>query len=710
MANRLQFETSPYLLQHAHNPVDWYPWGEDALRRARQEDRPILLSIGYSACHWCHVMERESFENEAIAALMNELFVNIKVDREERPDVDQIYMTAVQAMTGHGGWPMTMFLTPDGAPYYGGTYFPPDDRRGMPAFPRVLRAAADAYRTRRHEVLESARQITARLDEAQAVGGHPQPLDRTVLDNAVRSMILTFDPIEGGFGAAPKFPQPMVLDLLLRYSLRTKQNRPLEMAELTLRKMAEGGMYDQLGGGFHRYSTDAEWLVPHFEKMLYDNAQLVRVYLAAYQMTANPFYRRIAEETLDYILREMTAPEGGFYSAQDADSEGEEGKYFVWTSEEVREILGDDATLFGLAFDVTDDGNFEGKNILHVASPADEVARAAGVSEARLAAATERGKRLLLERRTRRVAPGRDDKVLTSWNGMMMRAMAEAATILGREDYRRAAEANADFLLSTMFQPSDPPRLLRTFKDGRAHILGYLEDYAHLIDGLLALYEATFESRWLAESQALAEQMLALFWDETLPGFFDTATDHEALISRPRDVFDNATPSGNSTAVDVLLRLAILTGSPRFDQVATTVLQALTSLMNRAPAAFGRLLTALEFALSEPPEIVVVGDPAQPATLALLERVQRPYRPNKVVVLVAPGETVPSPLAEGKALIDGRPTAYVCRNYLCNAPVTDPDALAEQLSLEIVGLPSRIEPADHAGEIVDHRRFGPVTG
>jgi uncharacterized protein YyaL (SSP411 family) len=676
MPNRLQFETSPYLLQHAHNPVDWYPWGEEAFRRAQAEDKPILLSVGYSACHWCHVMERESFENEQIAALMNEWFINVKVDREERPDIDQIYMTAVQAMTGHGGWPMTVFLTPDGHPFYGGTYYPPEDRRGLPAFPRVLRAVADAYRSRRGDVIESARQITAHLRQAQALGGAPEPLHPAILDRAVQAMAPSFDPGEGGFGGAPKFPQPMILDFLLRQAARTGDARPRAMAELTLRKMAEGGIYDHLGGGFHRYSTDDAWLVPHFEKMLYDNAQLARVYLAAFQLTGDPFYRRIVDETLAYVIREMTAPTGGFYSSQDADSEGVEGKFYVWTLDEVRSVLGEqDARVFALVYDVTAEGNFEHTNVLHVARTPDAAARDLQLAPADVEQALARARRRLFEAREQRAKPGRDDKVLTSWNGLMLRAFAEAAAVLGHDGYRQVAERNATFVLDTL-RPNG--RLLRSWKDGRAQILGYLEDYANLTDGLIALYEATFAPRWLEAADLLAGEMIRLFWDDEVGGFYDTATDQETLILRPRDVFDNATPSGTSAAVDALLRLASLTGNADYERRAMAVLRAFVGYLQRAPSAFGRLLAALDFAIGDPVEVVLAGSPASAPAQELLAVVRRGYLPNKVVAFADPER--PTSLTLGKTPVDGRPAVYVCRRAICQAPVTDPEALSALLA------------------------------
>ncbi len=565
MANRLQHETSPYLLQHADNPVDWYPWGDEALGKARAEDKPILLSIGYSACHWCHVMEHESFENDEIAGLMNDLFVNVKVDREERPDLDSIYMTAVQAMTGHGGWPMTVFLLPDGTPFYGGTYFPPEDRGQMPGFPRVLASVADAYRSRRADVERSGGQLREMLTRVTARRGDPT-LDTTLLDQATRALLAQIDWQEGGLSGAPKFPQPMAFEFLLRSHARTGEQRPLDAVELTLRKMAEGGIYDQLGGGFHRYSVDAVWLAPHFEKMLYDNALLARLYLQAYLLTRNPLYRRIVEETLEYVCREMTDASGGFYSTQDADSEGEEGKFFLWTPAEIAEVLGqEDSRLFCAYFDVTERGNFEHRNILHVGATIEATALMLGVEPDRMQEAISRGRHLLFDRREQRVKPARDEKVLTAWNGLMLRAFAEAGASLDRSQYLEIAVRNADFVLRDLRRDG---RLLRTWKAGRAKLNGYLEDYSHYIDGLISLYEASGEPRWLEEAQSLAHVMLDQFADEEQGGFHDTGRDHEQLISRPKDLFDNAVPSGNSVAAEALQRLSLLTGEERYRSAA----------------------------------------------------------------------------------------------------------------------------------------------
>ena len=593
MPNRLINETSPYLLQHANNPVDWYPWSEDAFARARAEDKPVFLSVGYSACHWCHVMAHESFENEETARLMNNGFINIKVDREERPDVDSIYMQAVQAQTGRGGWPMSVFLTPEGKPFFGGTYFPPVDSHSMPGFPRVLQAIIEAYRDRRNDVVNSADQLVAHLSSGLMTSQGQEPLTSEVLSRAFDGLDSEMDKEHGGIGAAPKFPQPMTLEFLLRYYARSSRTEALAMVDLTLEKMAHGGIYDQLGGGFHRYSTDPFWLVPHFEKMLYDNALLSRLYLHAYQITGSRQYKRIVEETLDYVLREMTSPEGGFYSSQDADSEGEEGKYFVWTPREIGEILGkEQAVLFSRYYGVTHQGNFDGRNILHIHDSAEAAAAELGISEEQLATSVDNARAKLLERRIER----RDDKVLTAWNGMMLRSFAEAAAVLNRDDYLQASLANAEFLLSALRSPQG--RGLRSFKDGKAVLKGYLDDYANLADGLIALHEATLDLRWLNEARSLADGMLDLFWDPKEAAFYDTGSDHEKLIIRPSHLFDNAEPSGSAVASDVLLRLAVLTGNTEYRNRAATMLRSLRMVMSRAPMGFGHWLCALDFYLS----------------------------------------------------------------------------------------------------------------
>ncbi len=679
--NRLVQETSPYLLQHAHNPVDWYAWGEEAFERARQEDKPVLLSIGYSACHWCHVMEHESFENEEIAKLMNDNFVNIKVDREERPDLDQIYMNAVQMMTRHGGWPMTVFLTPEGVPFYGGTYFPPEDRYNMPGFPRVLLGVAETYRSRPDEVTETAVSILAELRNMGQASESNETLNTEILDEAERRIARSYDPVYGGFGNAPKFPAAMNLEFLLRQYYRTGRSETLSMIEHTCRKMAEGGMYDQLGGGFHRYSTDARWLAPHFEKMLYDNALLSRLYLHVYQQTKDEFYRRIAEETLDYVLREMTDERGGFYSTQDADSEGHEGKFFVWTVDEVKEILGEeDGALFCAYYDVTEGGNFEGKNILHVSRSLEEVAKETKVTVERLQEALTRGRRELFEARERRIKPDRDEKVLTAWNGLMLASFAEAAAILERKDYRDAAEKNAQFVLENLRREG---LLLRTYKDNQSKLNGYLDDYAFYIDGLVALYQATGRLRWLEEARTLSDQMIEEFWDNEDGGFFYTGKSHEELIVRSKDYFDNATPSGNSVAAEVLLHLASLTANEDYARKAVTIFRLLRDPLTRYASAFGRLLGALDFYLSTPKEIAIIGESEAQETHALLREVWTRYLPNKIVAQTAGDDeraVEVVPLLRDRTMIDGRAIAYVCEHYTCQQPVSSAAELARQLS------------------------------
>jgi uncharacterized protein len=682
MTNRLAQETSPYLLQHKNNPVDWYPWGEEALEKARAEDKPILLSVGYSACHWCHVMERESFEDEATADIMNKHFVNIKVDREERPDVDSIYMSAVQAMTRHGGWPMTVFMTPDGAPFYGGTYFPPVPSRGMPSFKQVLLSLADAYANRREEVLASAENVREFLKESSTASIPRSEVSEGLLAHAANALAGQIDNRFGGFDGAPKFPQTMNLEVLLRHYKRTGDRAALSGVELTLRQMANGGIYDQLGGGFARYSVDEYWLVPHFEKMLYDNALLARLYLEAYEATGDGFYRRIAEETLDYVMRDMRSPEGGFYSAEDADSEGVEGKFYVWTPEEIEATLEpEDAKLAERYWDVTERGNFEGKNILNVPRPPEAVAAEFGLSTEELWQRILLIRERLFTEREKRVRPGRDEKVLAAWNGLMLRAFALAAGATGREEYLRVAEENAVFLLEKLVVDG---RLRRSYKDGQARLNGYLEDYACVADGLVELYEATFETRWLREAASLADAILELFWEEAEGAFYDTAADHEELVTRPRDVYDNATPSGNSVAVDVLLKLSVLLEREDYRERAGAVLDNLSGGMVQVPGAFGRLLSALDFYLSTPYEVAIIGEREAPDTKMLLETVYSSYLPNKVVAGSSENDeeaTQLVPLLANRPMRGGRPTAYVCVNYACQSPTTDPAELARQLGV-----------------------------
>ncbi len=679
--NRLQYETSPYLRQHAANPVDWYPWGEEALQLAREEDRPILLSIGYSACHWCHVMAHESFEDAETARLMNALFVNIKVDREERPDLDSIYMQAVMAMAdGHGGWPLTVFLTPDGRPFYGGTYFPPEPRYGMPSFRQVLEGVADAYAHNRDQVEQVGSNLQRALDRTLFSPTVEERLKEALLDEAFARLGQQFDWHNGGFGGAPKFPQPMNLEFLLRVYASTGAGSALEMVRRTLDRMARGGIYDQIGGGFARYSVDESWLVPHFEKMLYDNAQLSRLYLHAWQITGEPFYRRISEEIYDYILREMTSPEGGFYSATDADSEGEEGRYFLWTLAEIEAVLGpEDARIAAEYWDITPEGNFEGRSILYVPREESVVATALGLSVDALRERLVAIRAALYAARSGRVPPGLDDKILTAWNGLMLASLAEGARVLGRADYRAAAVRSADFLLGTML--TEEGRLRRTFSGGEARLNGYLEDYACLLDGLLEVYQTTFDERYFLAAQQLAERALVRF-PAADGGYFDTSDDHEALLVRPRSLQDNAAPSGQAMLCRGLLRLTAYTGNPRYEEAARGALNLLAGVMAEVPAAFSESLSAVDMLLHGLAEVAIIGNPAEEATQALLKTVQEPFRPNAIVAL-SPGDAGPEtavPLLRERTLLDGRPAVYVCRNFTCARPVSAPEEVAELLA------------------------------
>ncbi len=675
--NRLIHETSPYLLQHAHNPVDWYPWGEEAFAQAREDDKPVLLSIGYSACHWCHVMEHESFEDEATAALMNELFVSIKVDREERPDLDQIYMTAIQGLTGRGGWPMTVFLTPDGLPFYGGTYYPPEDRMGMPGFRRVLQSVSDAYGGQRAQVDLQASRIAAFIQEQTLLSAPTDALEPTLLDDAFGAMTQQFDSERGGFGGPPKFPQAMALDFLLRYHHRTRNPVALQMVEFSLQHMAAGGIYDQIGGGFHRYSVDERWLVPHFEKMLYDNALLARSYLHASQVTGNESYRRIVEQTLDYVRSEMVHENGGFFSTQDADSDGEEGKYYVWTPEEVEATVGAaDAPIVADFYGVNPGGNFEHKTILTAPADPDAIASRHGLSRDGLHEVMVRARARMLTARAQRVPPDRDDKILAAWNGLMLRTFAEAARALRRPEDLATAEANAAFLTSRLWRDG---RLYRVHKDGQTRVPGYLDDYAGVADGLVALYQTTFDARWLTTAREIADAMVKLFWDSEANAFFDTAADAEPLVARPRDFWDNATPSGTSLAGHVLLTLWALTGESEYERLARITLSSLATAMRQHPVGLGNLLSALTLYLAPPQEVAIIGDTRAADTCALVDAVQQRYLPNAVVAVGTAGtDTVP--LLAARDLVDGRAAAYVCRNFTCELPVTEPDALVRQLN------------------------------
>jgi uncharacterized protein YyaL (SSP411 family) len=654
--NRLAQETSPYLLQHAHNPVDWYPWGDEAWTKARAEDKPVFLSIGYSACHWCHVMERESFEDPAIAAMLNADYVSIKVDREERPDVDSIYMQAVQMMTGHGGWPMSMFLTPSGAPFFAGTYFPPDDRHGMPSFRRVLEHVVNVFRSRRDEVEEASKEVRQALSSQLRVKGQGGAITRDSLDTAAARIAANYDSVNGGFGSAPKFPPSMALDFLMQVADRNDDPRLRDIIVHTLTKMARGGMYDQVGGGFHRYSVDARWLVPHFEKMLYDNALLARLYTRAWQWTKEPLFAQIANEILGFVQREMTSPDGAFYSTLDADSEGEEGKFYVWTRAEVLEILGaEEGRVFCALYDVTDRGNWEGHNILNVPRDPASVAADLGLTLDQLADIAARGKCKLYGVRSQRVWPARDEKMLAGWNGWMLAAFAEAALAFGR--YEDVIRKNADFLLTRIVDG----KLTR-----HAKIAGLLEDYSGVAWGLTLAYEATQERRYLDGARTLVEAILARFGDRENGGFYDTPADHEELITRPKDLFDNATPAGTSVACDVLLRLALLFGNEQYVRVATEALESTWPLAEKYPSGFGFLLGVAEWRNAQPKEIALTGD-----TAAFRRVVGETFLPHRV--LAGGSQSADLPLMENRP--PEKTLAYVCIGYACEEPASDPEKL-----------------------------------
>jgi hypothetical protein len=686
MPNRLADETSPYLLQHKDNPVDWYPWGDEAFARARAEDKPIFLSIGYSSCHWCHVMEKESFEDPEIGAFLNENFLSIKVDREEQPDIDAIYMRAVQGMTGQGGWPMSVFLTPDGEPFYAGTYFPPRRQGGMPSFRDILNAVLEAYRERRDDVRAAGEKVRAYLEGQNRPAVGAPALSAEVINSAFRTLAATFDAEHGGFGSAPKFPQPLVHEFLLRYWHRTGEVRAIAMAEFTANKTARGGIYDQLGGGFHRYATDPAWRIPHFEKMLYDNALLATLNLHMWQATGKDLFRRVTEETLVYVEREMLHPSGAFYSSQDADSEGEEGKFFVWDAVEVDNLLGPELSRVARAYyAITDAGNFSGRNVLSTPLDDGEVAKQLEMPVEELREAVREARTRLWEAREKRTRPGTDDKVLTSWNALMLKTFAEAGSALPNRALVDVADRNAEFILDTLWRDG---RLLRTWKasdgGGRAKINGYLEDYACLVDGLLTLYEATFDYRRVTQAVELARRMIDLFWDADAETFFDTASDHKLLVVRPRNVFDNSYPSGSSTAALGLLRLALFTGDKEYEQYAVRSMRSVYGLMGTVPSAVPRWLAALDFHLSKVKEIVIIGRRDDDATQRLLGVIYDRYLPNKVVAGAdEPPEKPPSPLLEDRIPIDGRPTAFVCEEYRCTLPTTEPEGLAAQLGFRV---------------------------
>ena len=677
--NRLIHETSSYLQQHAHNPVEWYPWGEEAFGRAGAENKPVLLSIGYSACHWCHVMEHESFENEEIAKLMNELFINIKVDREERPDLDEVYMNAVQMLTGRGGWPMTVFLTPEGKPFYGATYFPPEDRYGMPGFPGVLRAGAQAYKERPEVVEKSVEQILSGLNHMANFQESQRPFSLETIGQSAEQLSQAYDPDYGGLGQAPKFPNAGVFELFLRHYRRSKERRFLDMVTHTLTKIAEGGIYDHLGGGFHRYSVDEKWLVPHFEKMLYDNAQLIRIYAQVFTITKEAFFKRVVEESLNYLLREMFHPEGGFYSTQDADSEGQEGKFFTWSREEIMQILGEEVgEIFCRIYDVSDYGNFEGKNILHPILTLDQSAKFFRKERQEIERMMAGARAKLFQEREKRVRPFRDEKILTSWNGLMLSGLAEAIKVSANPRYIEAAAKTVIFIFTRMFRDGF---LLHTYKDGKSMLHGYLDDYAFLAAGLLDLYEATLERSTLEQALQLAEMMIREFWDDIDGAFFYTGKSHEQLISRTKPAFDSSVPSANSIATQVLLRLYHYTTREDYLRRAEKVLRLYYDAMEKQPFGFAHMLSALDFYLEKPKEIVLVGRKKDEATQDLLKKIHSLYLPNMTLQLVASDEPLKaiSPLLEGKTQLGGKPTVYVCHNFTCSPPVTEWEDLRELL-------------------------------
>ncbi len=701
-ANRLIHEKSPYLQMHAHNPVEWYPWGEEALERARREAKPIFLSVGYSTCHWCHVMERESFENEEIAALLNQHFISIKVDREERPDVDRVYMTFVQASTGSGGWPMSVFLTPDLKPFFGGTYWPPEDRYGRPGFVRILESVAKTWQNERERVVEHAAEVVEHLRQAVgAAATAPGRLSASVLEAATRRIESSYDAADGGFGGAPKFPRPVIFNLLLRTTARTGEPEALGMTLHTLSRMAAGGLHDHLGGGFHRYSVDATWRVPHFEKMLYDQAQLAVSYVEAFQITHDAFFARTARDILDYVLRDLRGPEQGFYAAEDADSLIEEGKpergegaFYVWRAEEIeRTLKSDDFLLFAFYYDVRPSGNvapendlqgeFRGKNILHAIHSLHEAAEISGQSEAEVRRRLAAMGRKLLAARNQRPRPARDEKILTAWNGLMLSALARAAPALDEPKYLAAAESAAAFLRAKLYDETSG-RLRRRYREGEAAIDAFLEDYACLIEGLLDLYEASFQLEHLAWASRLQERQDQLFWDARDGGYFSTASATSDILLRMRDSYDGAEPSGNSVAALNLLRLARFTGREEWRAKAEKTLEAFGRQLEQAPETLPQMAVALDFALAKPREIVIAGGRRAADTQALLRQIHSRFIPNKILLAVDGAEEQKTlarwlPFIENVKPLGGKATAYVCENYVCKLPTSDPEELARLL-------------------------------
>jgi uncharacterized protein YyaL (SSP411 family) len=682
--NRLIHEKSPYLLQHAHNPVDWYPWGEEAFEKARKENKPIFLSIGYSTCHWCHVMEEESFSDEEVARLMNQHFVSIKVDREERPDIDNIYMNVSMAMTGSGGWPLTIIMTPDRKPFFAGTYFPKKAKLGHPGLMEILTQISNMWKKDTKRVIQASEDIATQLQsQAFVMGG--EGLNKNTLQKGYEQLKDRFEMQFGGFGTAPKFPAPHNLSFLLRWWKQSGDNNALAMVEKTLDNMARGGIYDHIGSGFHRYSTDAKWLVPHFEKMLYDQAMLAIAYIEAYQATKKESYAEAARDIFTYVLRDMTSPKGGFYSAEDADSEGVEGKFYVWTQEEVKKILGEEpGDIFCRFYGVTKGGNFEGgRSILNIEIPLDAFAKKEGMESADLKNILEESRRKLFIERQKRTHPHKDDKILTDWNGLMIAAMAKGAQALDEPQYTKASARAADFILKRL-RRSDG-RLLHLFRDGESPLPGYLDDYAFLVWGLIDLYEATFDVGYLKEAISLNEEMLKLFWDKKDGGLFFSGEDNEKLIMNRKEIYDGAIPSGNSVAALNLLRLGRITSNPALEKEAEKLMNAFSSLVGDYPMGYSQLLIALDFAIGPSKEIVIAGEPGNEDTMEMLKVIRSQFLPRKIVLLHPGGVTGEaiekiSPFVKEQRAIDGKATAYVCENYTCKLPTTNVKELIQQLN------------------------------
>ena len=689
--NRLINEKSPYLLQHANNPVDWYPWGEEAFEKARKENKPIFLSIGYSTCHWCHVMERESFEDPEVANLMNEVFVSIKVDREERPDIDSIYMTVCQMMTGSGGWPLTIIMTPDKKPFFAGTYFPKDSRFGRIGMTQLVPRIKEIWTTKRDEIVNSANKITSALQQATKET-HGEKLDESTFRVAYNQLAERFDTVHGGFGRAPKFPTPHNLLFLLRYWKRAGNEEALEIVEKTLQAMRLGGIYDHVGFGFHRYSTDAEWFLPHFEKMLYDQALLAMAYIEAYQATGNEEYEETAREIFTYVLRDMTSPQGGFYSAEDADSEGEEGKFYLWKEEEIRNVLGkEEADLIRDVFNVEKGGNFSeeatgrgaGGNILHLKKSIPAIASQLKISEQELEKRLDAAREKLFSFREKRIHPYKDDKILTDWNGLMITALAKGGQVFNELKYAEAAKRAADFILKNLRKPDG--RLLHRYRDGQAAVQAHVDDYAFLIWGLLELYETSFDINYLKTAIDLNRDLITHFWDDISGGFYFTADDGENLLLRNKEIYDGAIPSGNSVSMLNLLRLDRITANSDFEEKAEKIGSAFSKTIKQFPAAHTELMVALDFGVGPSYEVVIVGDSQADDTKAMIKAIRRQFVPNKVVLLRQTEKEEPdiiriAEFTKSQLSLNGKATAYVCLNYVCKLPTADISKMIELLS------------------------------